>query len=172
MVELRLDRALLRRVDPSDIVQETLVEAHRRFAGYLESPGLPFHLWLRRIALDRLLDAHRRHRRSRKRSLDREEPLRVPAFSDRSSLDLAAELSAPGPTPAAEAMQKELERRFEEVLGRLSPEDREVILLRHFEGFSNQDAARELGLTPPAAGMRYLRALRRLRALLGGGPPS
>jgi RNA polymerase sigma-70 factor (ECF subfamily) len=60
-VELRLDPQLRSRVDPSDVVQEAQMEAARRLPGYLESPPLPFRLWLRQIAQDRLLNLHRRH---------------------------------------------------------------------------------------------------------------
>jgi RNA polymerase sigma-70 factor (ECF subfamily) len=168
MVGLRMDRAILRRLDPSDIVQEVLVEAHRRLPGYLRNPVLPFHLWLRQIARDQLIDAHRRHRLARKRSIDREEPLAAPAFQDRSSAELACRLAAAGLTPAAAAMREELERRFQAVLLELKEEDREIILLRHFERLPNGEVAKALGLSEPAVSMRHLRALRRLRALLEG----
>src|SRR5262245_34792235 len=62
LIEMRLDRASSNRVDASDVVQEALVEAHRRLPDYLRNPAQPFHLWIRQIARDRLIDAHRRHR--------------------------------------------------------------------------------------------------------------
>src|SRR5436305_15082314 len=71
-VELRLDPALARRVDASDIVQDVLLEANRRLREYLHNPVMPFHLWLRHLAKDRLIDAHRFHRKAQRRSLDRE----------------------------------------------------------------------------------------------------
>jgi len=46
--------------------------------------------------------------------------------------------------------------------------DREILFMRHFEHLSNSEAANVLGLSEPAAGMRHLRALRRLRQVLGG----
>src|SRR5947209_19815970 len=61
MVALRLDPRLAARVDPSDLVQETLAVAHRRLDDYLRDRPLPFYPWLRQIAADRLADAHRRH---------------------------------------------------------------------------------------------------------------
>src|SRR5262249_25884594 len=78
MVQLRLDQRIQRRIDISDIVQEVLVEANRRLQDYLAQPAMPYHLWLRQIAQDRIIDAHRRHRASAKRSVDRERPLAVP----------------------------------------------------------------------------------------------
>ena len=96
MVELRMDHAIARRVDASDIVQDVLIDAHRRLQEYLENPVMPFHLWLRQMAHDRLIDAHRRHRVAARRALDREQPLVVCAAADRSSLDLIAEPGRPG----------------------------------------------------------------------------
>ena len=166
MVALRMDRALERRVDASDIVQDALVEANRRLAEYLADPRMPFHLWLRHIARDRLIDAHRRHRVAARRSLDREQPLHAAGVLDRSSVDLAGQILDRELTPAAAATQHELERRFQAAIELLDETDREVVLLRHFEQLSNQETAEVLGLSQPAAGMRYLRAVRRLRALL------
>jgi RNA polymerase sigma-70 factor (ECF subfamily) len=167
MVELRMDRALDRRVDASDIVQDVLVEANRRLADYLNNPAMPFHLWLRHMARDRLIDAHRRHRVAERRSLDREQPLVAPADLDRSTLELAAQLCDRELTPAAAATWHELQRRFQQAIEQLDEQDREVVLMRHFEQLSNQEVAQALDLTTAAASMRYLRAMRRLRALLG-----
>src|SRR3954449_12976661 len=60
-IESRLDPKLRRRVDPSDIVQEAHLEAVRRLGQYLEQSAMPFRLWLRQIAYDRLLKARRQH---------------------------------------------------------------------------------------------------------------
>lgn len=168
MIGMRLDRALVRRVDASDVVQEVMLKASGRLADYLKAPAMPFHLWLRQIAQDHIVDAHRRHRVAGSRSVDRETPMA--AFADRSSLDLAAGLRDPHLTPATEAIRCELGRRFREAIDELDELDREVILLRHFEQLTNAEAARALGLSEPAAGMRHLRALRRLRAILGESP--
>jgi RNA polymerase sigma-70 factor (ECF subfamily) len=164
MIGLRMDPALARRVDASDIVQDVLIEANRRLEEYLKNPALPFHLWLRHIAQDRVIDAHRRHRQAQRRSLDREQPLQV---ADRSSLDLAAGLIDPELTPASAAVRQELERRFQTALATMANDDREIILMRHYEQLSNKEVAAALGLSEAAAAMRYLRAIRRVRALLG-----
>src|SRR5947209_7707601 len=118
MIGLRLDRAVGRRVDASDVVQEVLLKASGRLAEYLKHPVMPFHLWLRQIAQDHVIDAHRRHRATAARSVDRERPA-DPAFGDRSSIDLARQLRDPGPTPAAAALRRELERRFRAAIDRL-----------------------------------------------------
>src|SRR5690348_14505914 len=142
MVEMRLDPALGRRVDASDVVQGALLEASRRLRDYLRDPTLPFHLWLRQIARDRLIDEHRRHRVAARRSLDRERPIAVAAYQDRSSIDLASALRDNGLTPAAAVLRQELERRFQAALGQMDEIDREVLLMRHFEQLSNGEVAR------------------------------
>jgi RNA polymerase sigma-70 factor (ECF subfamily) len=167
MLGLRMDPALQRRVDASDIVQDVLVEANRRLTEYLASPKLPFHLWLRQIARDRLIDAHRRHRLAARRSLDREQPNEAPATGDHSALDLVGLIADREITPATAATMRELELRFQAALATLDEADREVILMRHFERLSNQEVAAALELSEAAAGMRYLRAMRRLRVVLG-----
>jgi RNA polymerase sigma-70 factor (ECF subfamily) len=168
MIDLRLDHAIAPRVDASDVVQEVLLEASRRLSEYLQHGSMPFHLWLRHIARDHLIDAHRRHRAAQRRSVDRERSL-APALSDDSSLHIAGELIDRELTPATAALRHEMQQRFQSVLANLDDDDREIILMRHFEQLSNQETAAALGLTEAAAGMRHLRAIRRLRTLLAPG---
>jgi RNA polymerase sigma-70 factor (ECF subfamily) len=170
MVHLRLDRALAQRVDASDVVQDVLLEASRRLDDYIRSPAMPFHLWLRQLAKDRIIDMHRRHRAAKRRSVDAERPLAAPEYTDRSSMDLAAQLKDHELTPAAANIRRELERRFLAAIEQLDEPDRELILMRHYEHLGNSEVAEALGISQPAAGMRYLRALRRLRAILGEHP--
>jgi RNA polymerase sigma-70 factor (ECF subfamily) len=167
MVQLRLDQKIQRRIDVSDVVQDVLIEANRRLQDYLQTAGqMPFHLWLRQIAQDRIIDAHRRHRVSAKRSVDRERPLAVPAADDHSTIQLAAQLCDRQLTPAAAATQAELAKAVEAAIAKLPDQDCEIIIMRHYEQLSNQEIAQALGLTEPAASMRYLRAIRRLKELM------
>jgi RNA polymerase sigma-70 factor (ECF subfamily) len=92
------------------------------------------------------------------------------SFDDRSSLDLGAQLRDAALTPAAAAIRHELQLRFQAVLGEMDEGDREIILLRHFEQLTNTEAAQALGVSEAAAGMRHLRALRRMRDRLGETP--
>lgn len=167
-VALRLDPALARRVDASDIVQDVLLEANTRLQDYLKNPVMPFHLWLRHLAKDRLIDAHRFHRQAQRRSIDREQAVAPPAWAGDSSVQLLGQLIDAERTPASAALQQELERRLHAALAAMDEPDREVIWMRHYEQMGNQDVATELGLSEAAASMRYLRALRRLRAELTG----
>ena len=166
LIRMRLDRKIQRRVDVSDVVQDVLVEANRRLGVYIENPVMPFHLWLRQIARDRIIDAHRRHRASARRSVDREQPVVSPQGCDESSFQLAALIGDEQLTPAAAALQKEIAARVEHAITLLDEKDSEIIIMRHYEMLSNQEIAQALELTEPAASMRYLRAIRRLKAAI------
>jgi RNA polymerase sigma-70 factor (ECF subfamily) len=160
-VELRLDRRIHRRVDPSDVVQEAQMEAARRLNGYLEGPPMPFRLWLRQIAQDRLLNLRRRHVETARRAVGREQPL-----PERSSHMLAEQLLASGSTPSRQLSRRELTRRLQRALVQLAEGDREILLLRNFEGLSNQEVGHLLGIDPAAASQRHGRAMLRLHKVL------
>lgn len=166
MVQMRLDQRVQRRVDVSDVVQDVLVEANRRLQDYVQTPQMPFHLWLRHIAMDRIIDAHRRHRGSAKRSVDRERPMVAAGNEDHSTMELVAQLHDPALTPAAAATQREMSKVVEQAISEMDEQDAEIVIMRHYEQLSNQEVAQALGLTEPAASMRYLRAMRRLKQLL------
>src|SRR5437588_12162082 len=166
LVELRLDPRLRPRVDPSDVVQEAHLEAFRRLGAYLERRPLPFRLWLRQIVYDHTLKARRRHLGTARRDAAREVPL-----PERSSLLLARQLLAGGPTPSQQLDRRELAARLRRALAQLPEADRELILMRHFEGLSNQEVGCLLGADPATVSKRHGRALLRLhRILFEGGP--
>jgi RNA polymerase sigma-70 factor, ECF subfamily len=167
MVQMRLDHAVARRVDASDVVQDVLLEASQRLADYIRNPSMPFHLWLRQLAKDRMIDMHRRHRGAQRRSVDREQNMSSFNSDDQSAADLTSLLRDAEFTPAASALRKEMEERFVLALDKLEESEREIVIMRHFEHLGNGEVAEALGLSAPAAGMRYLRAIRRLRELLG-----
>jgi RNA polymerase sigma-70 factor (ECF subfamily) len=170
MVALRLDPRLRGRVDPSDIVQETFLDATGLLADYQRNPPLPFYLWLRQLAGTRLAKAHRHHLGTLCRDVRREVVIRNEPTSGVSSAALADHLAGREGRPSEAAVQAELRARLEELLDRLEPLDREVLALRHFEQLSNAEAAHVLGLTEAAASKRYVRALERLRERLAGNP--
>ena len=170
MIQLRLDQRLMQRMDVSDVIQDVLIEANRRLTDYLNNPVIPFHLWIRQIAKDRIIDAHRKHRVSAKRSIDREQPQPGKGPFDRSTIELANQFRDQALTPAAAATQRELAQQIESAVQMLREHDREIILMRHYEQLDNKEIAQSLGLTEPAASMRYLRALKRLREIIEGMP--
>ena len=166
LVRMRIDQAIAARVDASDVVQDVMLEASQRLGDYLQNPVMPFHLWLRQLAKDRLIDMHRRHRAAKKRSVDREQAVTSLAHDDQSAADLAKLLQDAELTPAAATVRREMEQRFLEAVNQLSDSDREIIMMRHFEHLSSAEVAQALKMTTAAAGMRYLRALRKLTDVL------
>jgi RNA polymerase sigma-70 factor (ECF subfamily) len=170
MIALRIDPRLAARLDPSDVVQETLAEADRRLDAYLRDRPLPFYPWLRQIAWDRLVEQHRRHVRAARRSVAREEG-RPPGLSSESAAELAAHLLGRGESPSAGVRRREVEARVRAALEAL-PSDREVLLLRYVEQLSAREVAAVLKISEEAAKKRALRALQRLRDLLKIEPPS
>jgi RNA polymerase sigma-70 factor (ECF subfamily) len=160
-VACRIDRRVRARFDSSDVVQETQLEVVRRFDEYLSARPMPFHLWLMRATHQQLQKAERRHLQTAKRAIDREVPL-----PDHTSLHLVAGLAARSHSPASAAVNKERARTVRRTLAQLSELDREVIMLRNFEGLSNGEAACLLEISREAAKKRYTRALLRLRELM------
>jgi RNA polymerase sigma-70 factor (ECF subfamily) len=165
MVAVRLDRRLAARIDPSDVVQEALLDAARGLDDYLRQRPVPFYPWLRQLAWDRLIELHRRHLHAQRRSVKREEPL-APHLSDESALQLAERILARQSSPSDRAIRRELRTRLQTALDQLGDRDREVLVLRHLEQLSTRETAAVLGITEGAVKTRHLRALERLRVLL------
>ena len=165
MIALRLDRQVQARLDPSDVVQETLAEAARRLADYARLRPLPFYPWLRQLAWERLVQLHRRHVRAGKRTVRREQAELL--LSEESALALADRLVSRGSSPSARLRRSEQRRRVQAILAQLAEADREVLVLRYLEHLSTPELAAILGLTPAGVKTRQLRALQRLRDLLG-----
>ncbi len=165
-IQLRMSRRLAGRVDPSDVIQEAYLEASRTLDTYLQEPVLPVFLWLRHITGRKLTDVHRKHLGAQMRSAAREVSLWQGVPEATSEL-LAAHLLGKLTAPSQAAMQAELQVRLQHALDSLEPLDREILTLRHFEQLSNAEAARVLELGESAASKRYVRALERLRDVLG-----
>ena len=165
MISIRLDRRLLARLDPSDVVQEVLAEAHGKLDDYLRDRPLPFYPWLRQIAWQRLVKIHQHHH-ARKRGVTREGPA-LPGLPDESVGELAGRLAASGTSPSRHALREELRQRVRGALGRLGERDREVLVLRYLEQLPLAEVAAVLGASVGAVKARHARALLRLQALLG-----
>jgi RNA polymerase sigma-70 factor (ECF subfamily) len=163
MVKVRLDRRLASRVDPSDVVQEALIEAYRRLPDYLVKKPLPFYPWLRRLAWERLVKLHKRHLHAHRRAVGREAGF-DPHLSDASVIVLAKRLHGSGMGPHSRIINAELRARVQEALEKLSDSDRELVILRYLEQLSIKEIMAVLDLKESAVKLRLLRALERLRA--------
>jgi RNA polymerase sigma-70 factor (ECF subfamily) len=166
MVAVRLDRRVAARVDASDVVQETLVEAARRLDDYLRDRPLPFYGWLRALAGERVIDAHRRHVTARRRSVTLEH--RDPDLPDASADVLVERLFADNTSPSNHLLRQERHERLKAALAALSQRDREVLVMRHLEQLTTAEIAAVLEISEPAVKSRLLRALMRMRDQMTG----
>jgi RNA polymerase sigma-70 factor, ECF subfamily len=157
-VELRLDPRVAVRMDPSDVVQEAQLEVVRRMDDFLKRRPMPFRLWMRKTAYERLLDLHKHHVKRTKRSVRREV-----AMPEKSSLLLVRPLLGGGSTPSQRLEAQELAERVARVVAELPEADREILLLRHAEGTPFDDIAGLLDIEQAAARKRFGRALIRLQ---------
>ena len=159
-VRLHIDPRLQARVDPSDVVQEAQLEMARRMNDFLRRRPMPFRLWARKTAYERMLNLRRDHLRA-KRSVNREDDL-----PDHSSMLLASPFLAAGPSPSKAAAARETAERVRTAVGGLAEADREILLMRHAEDLPYEEIGCLLGVEPAAARKRYGRALIRLQKVL------
>lgn len=170
MVRLRLDRRLQGRIDPSDVLQDAYLDIARRAPEYAANPKMSPYLWLRFLTGQRLLQLHRRHLGAQIRDAGQEVSLYRGALPQASSVSLANQLLGRLTSPTQAAVRAELQLRVQEALNAMDELDREVLTLRHFEMLSNAETAAVLGIRKSAASNRYVRALRRLKEILGPLP--
>lgn len=157
VVRRRFDLRLQSRLDPADIVQETLLEVTHRLGEYVERRPMSFRAWLHQTACQRLQMAWREHRRAVRRSVDLEVP-----FVDDTSLQMACSLLGHN-SPSDDLQRWEMLERVRCAIQQLPADDRNLIVMRNFDHLDNREVADLLGLQPAAASKRYGRALLRLR---------
>lgn len=165
MVSLRLDPRVNARIDPSDVVQESMAEAASRLDQYLIDEPIPFYPWLRQIAWEKLIQLHRRHIGSQKRSAAREVSLPV-RITDESVASLSRIAIAQQDSPSEQVVRSELNRRVLEAVERLQPSWKELLVMRYLEQMSVADIAATLKVSAAAVSMRHLRAVEALRSEL------
>lgn len=170
MVDLRMDPRLQARLDASDVLQEAYLEAAHDLEAYLQDPKVPPFLWLRLHVGWSLANLHRHHLGARKRSAGMEVSLYRAALPEASSAALASMLLGRDTSPTQAARRAERLLRVQEAMNSLEPIDREALALRHFEQLGRAEAAQVLGISEAAAAKRYVRALKRLEALLSTMP--
>jgi RNA polymerase sigma-70 factor (ECF subfamily) len=163
LARAQLGRHLRAKCDPSDLVQQTLLEAHRDFAEFHGGHEPELLAWLRRILAHNLFNETRRFA-ARQRDAAREVSLDgMRADLERSSLALGQCLAADVPHPSQIAAQREAAVRLANQLARLPEDYQTVLLLRVFEGLSAEEVAERMGRTAGAVRMLQMRALTALR---------
>jgi RNA polymerase sigma-70 factor (ECF subfamily) len=161
LAQRQLEGRISVRVDASDIIQQTFLEAHRGFAQFAAQDAQDLAAWLKSILDHKVASAIRDHALLQKRSLRREQSL---DDSRRGDTPLKQELDAGITSPSQKAMRGEEEQRLTQALTALPDDQREAVRLRHLEGWPLADIAAHLGRTRAAtAGLikRGMTALRR-----------
>jgi RNA polymerase sigma-70 factor (ECF subfamily) len=164
--ENELPMALRAKLGPSDIVQETAIDAHRDFLSFRGTTAEEFYAWLRSILQNNVRDAVRRFEISQKRSTKREESIDV--VVDRHGVSVLRSAGAP---PEHSAMRREDAARVLQVLDRVPADYRMVLRLRYWDGLTFPQIAERIGRTDEAARKLWYRALARLNAELQHAPP-
>lgn len=170
IVSFRIDRRLAGRVDADDILQESYLSAAQRIHHFVRDNPRSFFIWMRLIVSQTMIDVHRRHLGAQMRDARRDVSIQSGWSTAATSFSLSFHLLGHLTSPSQAALRAELSEQIDVALKTMNDIDREVLALRHFEELTNSETAEVLGLTEPAASMRYLRALSRLQDVLSKIP--
>lgn len=160
----KVETWLRRKVDASDLVQETMLEAYRDFDHFEGRTEQEWLAWLKKILTHNAADFVRHYHGTEKREAGREIPFRDPADSLSPG---APEPAAPGGTPSQEFLQIDTELRVTAALSELPPDYQEVIYLRNLQRLTFNEVAERMERTRPAVQMLWMRAIRKLQEVLG-----
>jgi len=158
------------RCDPSDLVQQTLLEAFRDFAGFTGAHEVELLAWLRKILAHNLYNEARHHGAQRRDAARQVSLDDIQAGLDRSSMILGKCLPANVPSPSQVAGEREAAVYLADTLARLPKDYQTVLWLRVFEGLPAEEVAERMGRTAGAVRMLQLRALTALREMMGMEP--
>lgn len=167
MARTQIDLNLQAQVNPSDLVQETFLEAYRDFGQFHGATEREFLAWLRRILVHNLGNLIEKQVHAKKRDVRRQVPLdhRIAAM-EHSAANVEATLVSPWSSPSAQAHRRERAALLADQLARLPTNYREAIVLRNLEGLTFEEVARRMQRTSAATRVLWLRAIEKLRKLL------
>ena len=162
----QLDRRLRRRVNPSDLVQDAMLAAHSDFAKFQGCSERELLAWLRQILINCLHHVIETHLRAKMRDMRREISVeQVGATLDRSACNFTQMLADRGPSPSAPLQQRERAVALADQLSRLSPQYRDVIVLRNLQGLSFEEVADRMDRKPGTVRMLWLRAIEKFKQI-------
>ncbi len=163
-----LNPVLSRRISPEDVVQDTMVAVSRDSGSFMSNQDLPVYFRLRAALLQTIAQLERRHLAAGKRDAYREAQPSAPACEDASSQALGMDAFPDTATsPLSRITRQDRHEILRQGMMRLDDSDRAILELRHEEGLGNGECAALLGIGEKAASLRYVRALRRLKDVLG-----
>jgi RNA polymerase sigma-70 factor (ECF subfamily) len=166
LARVELDRRLRGKIDASDVVQEAFLDAHRYFPAFRGTAEAQFVAWLREILAGTMANQVRRYLGTQARDVRLEQE--IADALDKSSVMFVRELVAPQSSPSEQAVRREQAVALADALAALPDDYREVIVLRHLEGLTFPEVARQMGRTLDSVEKLWLRALAKLRQHLGG----
>lgn len=167
LARTQVESSLRAKVDASDLVQQTLLDAYRGFPGFQGNTEAEWLAWMRRILDHNAADFVRHYRGTDKRRVGREIPL---ATNDASSSPGGLQLAGHEETPSQCLLRKERELLVADALAQLSDDHREVILLRNLQRLPFDQVAERMGRSRPAVQMLWMRALAKLQEHLEQSP--
>ena len=168
LVRTRIPDSLKRRVDVEDIVQETFAVAARRFDEYRQTRSVPVMVWLRGLAIERLIEATRRHQNAAQRSVRREVEARD--WLNQSSMDLLQRWAVDSATPSRVVADQQRNEAIRRALTELPQRYREILVLRFFESLTIAEAAATLGCSVANAKVLQFRAIGKLESTMNRSP--
>ncbi len=160
LARLQLDAHLQGKLDPSDVVQQTLVKAHQNRGQFRGHTDAEWAAWLRRILANTITDAARKFRREVAL-----EPLVEQALHE-SSARLEAWLAADDSSPSERVVRQEHLLRLADALAQLPPDQRQAVELRYLRDSSVARVAEQMGRTEAAVAGLLRRGLKQLRQRL------
>lgn len=165
LARLQIGKRLEGKVDSSDLVQETFLDAHRHFPRFRGTTEAELTAWLRRILASKLANLVRHYRGTRRRDVALERNLASDLHQSSCALD--GGLVDPGTSPSRAAVRRERAVLLAGALERLPEHYRQVIVLRHFDGLAFPEVGRRMGRSTASVEKLWVRALARLRRPLG-----
>src|SRR4051795_4600725 len=162
----QIEKRLQRRVSPSDVVQETMLRAHKNFAQFRGTTEPELLAWLRQILVNNLAHFVEQHMLAARRDVRREVSIeRLGVALEQSTIQLAALVPAQGKSPSMAVQQREEAVVLADRLSQLSDDYREVLVLRNLQGLPFDAVAKRIGRSVGATRMLWLRAIEKLRTL-------
>ncbi len=171
LIDLRIDRRIRARIDPSDVIQEAFADAVRRFPAYEQKGDMPPYLWLRFLTLQQLLIAHRKHLSVKARSAAIEVPLEVIRAMSLETDSVVESLLAADSSPSEKAIRHEEVQQLTRAIEQMDATDREILVLRHFEQMEFAEIAAVVEMSYDAVASRYRRSLKKLGNVLNMTQP-